>query len=74
MAEAKDEQAKLKSDMGEIKRVQKNLLKESREARTDIENLYNARKAAIDFLDEYTLRISEARSQAKNMWEQDLKY
>ena len=43
----------------------KHLLKESREARTNIENLYNARKAAIDFFDEYTSRASEARRQAK---------
>ena len=36
---------------GEIKKVQKRyLLKESREARTNIENLNNARKAVIDFL------------------------
>ena len=34
------------------------------EARTNIENLYNARKAAIDFFDEYTSRASEARRQA----------
>ena len=47
--EAKYEQTKLKSSMGEIKKVQKRyLLKESRETRTNIENLYNARKAAID--------------------------
>ena len=52
--------------MGEIKKVQKRyLLKESREARTNIENLYDARKAAIDFFDEYTSRASEARRQAK---------
>ena len=44
-------QTKLKSNKGEIKRVQeKRLLKESKEARTNIENLYNARKAAIAFL------------------------
>ena len=43
--EAKDEQAKLNSRMGENKKVQK----ESREGRTNIENLCNARKAAIDF-------------------------
>ena len=48
--------------MGEIKRVQKrHLLKECREARTNIEE----RKAAIDVFDEHTLRESEARSQAK---------
>ena len=64
LTEVRDEQAKL--SMGEIKRVQKRyLLKESMEARTNIENLYNARKAAIDFFDEYTSRASEARRQAK---------
>ena len=64
--EAKDKQAKLKSSMGEIKKIQKRyLLKESREARIDIENLCNARKAGIDFFDEYTSRASEARLQAK---------
>ena len=48
--EAKEEQAKLKSCMGEVKKVRKKyLLKESREARTNIENLFNARKAAIYF-------------------------
>ena len=53
--------------MREIKRVQKiYLLKENREARTNIENLYNARKAAIDSFDECTSRASEARHQAKN--------
>ena len=68
--EAEDDQAKLRSDIREIKRVQKRyLLKESREARTNIENLYNARKAAIDSFDECTSRASEARHQAKK--EQD---
>ena len=48
--EVKNEQAKLKSSIGEIKKVLKNYLsKESREARTNIENLYNARKVVIDF-------------------------
>ena len=73
LSEAKDEQAKLKSSMAEIKRIQKkHLLKESSEARINIENVYNARKAAIDFCDEYTSRASEARRQAKKG--QDLKY
>ena len=31
------------------KSTKKHLLRESREARTNIENLYKARKAAIDF-------------------------
>ena len=52
--------------MGEIKRVRKkHLLKESKEARENIENLYKARQAAIDFLNEFTSRVSEARRQAK---------
>ena len=52
--------------MGGIKKVQKkHLLKESWQARTSIENLYNARQTAIDFSDEYTLRAFEARRQAK---------
>ena len=56
----------MKTKHGGNKKVQKRyLLKESREARTNIENLYNARKAANDFFDEYTSRASEARRQAK---------
>ena len=52
--------------MGEIKRVQKkHLVKESREARTNIQNLYDVRKAAIDFFDECTSRASDARCHAK---------
>ena len=66
MNEAKDEQAKLKSSMGEIKKLQKfYLLKESKETRAIIENLYNGRKAVIHFFDECTSRASEARRQAK---------
>ena len=74
MNEAKDEQKKLRSDMGK-----KHLLKESREARANIENLCNARKPAIDlrkpaiyFFEEFTSTASEARRQAKK--EQHLKY
>ena len=64
--EVKDEQAKLKLKIGEIKKVRnKYKLKESREAKINVENLYNARKAAIDFFDEYTSGASEARRQAK---------
>ena len=60
--------------MGEIKKVRKkHLSKENKEAKINIENLYNARKAAIEFFDEYTSRASEARRQAKKK-EQDLKY
>ena len=64
--DAKGEHAKLRSDMGEIKRLQKkHLLNKSREVRTNIENLYNTRKAAIDFFEEYTSRASEAIYQAQ---------
>ena len=53
--DAIDEQTKFKSHMGDIKRVQKrHLSKENKEARTNTENLYNARKAPINFLSEYT--------------------
>ena len=66
MNEAKVDQTKLRSDMGEVKRVQQEtFIKKRSEARTNIENFYNARKAAIDFFEEYTSRASEARRQAK---------
>ena len=52
--------------MGDIKKERKKYLsKESKEARTNTENLYNVRKAAIAFFDECTSRASEARHQAK---------
>ena len=41
------------------------MLKDSRETRANIENLYNARKATINFFEEYSPRSSEARLQAK---------
>ena len=47
------------------KSTNKHLLKESREARTNMENLYNSRTAAIDFFEELTSRASEASPQAK---------
>ena len=37
------------------------MLKEIKEAKINVENLCNARKAAIDFFDEYTSRASGAR-------------
>ena len=43
----------------------KYLSKQNKEARVNIKNLYNARKPAIDFFDEYTSRASEARRQVK---------
>ena len=40
-------------------------MKESKEAKINIKNLYNAGKVAIDFFNEYTSRASEAKCQAK---------
>ena len=73
LSEAKYELAKFKSSLGEINKVRKKYLpKEYKEAKTNIQNLYNARKAAINFFDEYTLRASEARK--KQNKEQGLEY
>ena len=64
--EAKDDQVKLNLTLREIKKVPKKYLsKENKKAKTNIENLRNARKAAIEFFNEYTSRASEARRQAK---------
>ena len=55
LSEAKYEQTKLQSSLGERKNVQKQFLSdENKEAKTNIENLQKARKGAIDFFDEYT--------------------
>ena len=60
--------------MVEIKKVQKiHLLKESRQARTSIENLYNARKAAIVFFFMNILQ-KHLKQDVKQKKEQDLKY
>ena len=65
MNEAKDEQTKLKSSLGEIKKIQKKyLLKESRGTRTNMENLLSI-IAAIDFFDKYSSGATEARRRAK---------
>ena len=66
--DAIDEQTRFKSDIKTVRKVQqRHLSKGNKEARTNIENLYNARKAAINFLSEYSLRVYEARYQAKKM-------
>ena len=52
-------------DTSNYKVNRKYLSKDSKEAKANIEKLYNARKVAIDFFDEYTSRASEARRQAK---------
>ena len=59
--------------MGEIKKVQKKYLsKESKEGRTNIENVYNARKAAIDFL--MNIIQEHLKLAVKQKKEQDFKY
>ena len=66
--DAIDEQTRLKSDIKTVRKVQqRHLSKGNKEARTNMENLYNARKAAVNFLSEYALRVYEARYQAKKM-------
>ena len=71
--EAKDDQTKLKSGMVEIKKVQKKYLsRENKEARINIENLYNARKAAIDFL--INIPQEHLKLDVNQKKEQDLKY
>ena len=56
--------------MGEIKRVQKtHLLKESREARTNIENFNNARNTVLIFL--MNILQEHLRLGAKQKEEQD---
>ena len=72
--EIKDDQTKFKIRLGRNKKstniyiyiyIYIYILKESKNARENIENLYNARKAAIDFFDKHFSRASEARRQAK---------
>ena len=59
--------------MGEIKGEEKrHLLKESREATINIENLYNAGKAAIDFL--MNIVQEHLKLDVKQKKEQNLKY
>ena len=72
--EIKDDQIKLRSDLGEIRRVQKkqHLLKESKNSREIIENLYNARQAAIDFL--MNIFQEHLKLNVKQKKEQELKY
>ena len=71
--DAKDDQARLRSSLGEIKKVQKkHLLKESRNARDNIEMLYNAKKALLIFL--MNLVQEHLKLLIKKNKEKDLKY
>ena len=67
LAQAKNDQIKLKSVLGEIKkRKSKKRSKEQNNALYNIEMLYKARSEAIKFYDHYSLMASEAKYKAKN--------
>ena len=66
LSKAKDKQAKLKSIMGEIKRVQKrHLLKDLGKQEQILKIFTMQEKQLLIFFYEYTSRASEARRQAK---------
>ena len=60
--EAKNDQIKFKLNLGEIKkRNNKNRSKEPKNALYSIDILYESRKEAIKFYDDYSLMVSEAK-------------
>ena len=62
LSKVKKDQKEFKDRMAEIKKVRRDhLLPESKTARKNIEKLYDARQAAINFYDGFTERASEAR-------------
>ena len=68
LAEAKSDQIKFISNLGEIKKVHKNRSKEQKKEKNalyDIEMLDKARHEAIKFYDDYSLMASEAKDKAK---------
>ena len=73
LAEAKNDQIKFKSYLGEIKKGNKKQSKEQKNALYNIEMLYNARNEAIKFFDDYSLMTSETKK-IKQLKEQDLEY
>ena len=62
LAEVKNNQQKLKSYLGEIKKGNKS--KEQQNTLYNIEMLYKARNEAIKFYDDYSLMMSEAKAKA----------
>ena len=61
-----NDQYKLKSKLGDIKKVNpKRKSKNNLEVIKNVENLYDSRQAAIDFFIEYTERVSDVKSRAK---------
>ena len=65
LAEAKNDQIRFKSNLGEIKKGNnKKRSKEQKNALYNIEMLYKARNEAIKFYDDYSLMASEAKNKA----------
>ena len=66
LSKAINNQYKLKSELGKVKKG--NTKRKSRkklEVIKNVENLYNVRQATINFITEYTERVSEAKSRGK---------
>ena len=64
--EAKNEQKKLKSSIGEIKKVRKNIYQKRAANQGQILKIFTMQeKQLLIFFDEYTLKASEGRRQAK---------
>ena len=62
LAEAKNDQIRFKSNLGEIKKGNnKKRSKEQKNALYNIDMLYKARNEAIKFFDDYSLMVSEAK-------------
>ena len=67
LAEAKNDQIRFKSNLGEIKKGNnKKRSKEQKNALYNIDMLYKARNEAIKFYDDYSLMVSEAKNKAKS--------
>ena len=67
LAEAKNYQIRFKSSLGEIKKGNnKNRSKEQKNVLCNIDMLNKARNEAINFFDEYSSLVSEAKNKAKN--------
>ena len=64
LADAKNNQAKFKSNLGEIKKTQRNRSKEQETYLHNTEMLYKARSDDIKFYDDYSSMISEAKLRA----------
>ena len=67
LAEAKNDQIRLKSNLGEIKKGNnKKRLKSKKNVLYIIDMLYKAKNEAIEFFDEYSSMVSEAKDKARN--------